>query len=280
MYTGGLLATDGGTGVSQTADAVIDAARAPSATNEWKSAQRNDADRPVTFPARRLARTDVAAVRAGAGGRPETATRRPRLRRLRQAVKSAFDRVAAAVLLIILAPVFIAIGLLVRLTTPGPALFTQTRIGRNGRAFRMVKFRSMVVDAESRLEDFAAANEQDGPLFKMRRDPRVTRIGRFLRRSSIDELPQLFNVLTGSMSLVGPRPPLPAEVATYGDDVWERFRVKPGITGLWQVSGRSDLSWEESVRLDLHYVHSWSLWLDLVVLCKTARAVLRADGAY
>jgi lipopolysaccharide/colanic/teichoic acid biosynthesis glycosyltransferase len=176
--------------------------------------------------------------------------------------------------------VFIAIGLLVRLTTPGPALFTQIRIGRNGRAFRMVKFRSMVVDAESQLEDFAAANEQDGPLFKMRRDPRVTRIGRFLRRSSIDELPQLFNVLTGSMSLVGPRPPLPAEVATYGDDVWERFRVKPGITGLWQVSGRSDLSWEESVRLDLHYVHSWSLWLDLVVLCKTARAVLRADGAY
>jgi exopolysaccharide biosynthesis polyprenyl glycosylphosphotransferase len=280
MYTGGLLATDGGTGASETADAVIDAALAPSATTEWKSAQRYDADRPVVFPARRLARTDVAAVRAGAGGRPETATRRPRLRRLRQAVKSVFDRVAAVILLLILAPVLITLALLVRFTSPGPALFLQTRIGRNGRAFRMVKFRSMVVDAESRLDEIAGANEQDGPLFKVREDPRITRVGRFLRRSSMDELPQLFNVLAGSMSLVGPRPPLHAEVATYSDDVWERLRVKPGITGLWQVSGRSDLTWEESVRLDLHYVESWSLWLDMVVLCKTARAVLRAEGAY
>jgi exopolysaccharide biosynthesis polyprenyl glycosylphosphotransferase len=280
MYTGGLLATDGGTDVSETVDAVIDVGFTPSAANKWNVAQRYDADRPVVFPARTVARADVVAVRAGAGGRLGTAARRPRLRRLRQAVKLVFDRVAAAVLLLLLAPVLIGIGLMVRLGSSGPALFTQTRIGRNGRTFRMVKFRSMVVDAESRLDEVAGDNEQDGPLFKMREDPRVTRVGRFLRRSSIDELPQLFNVLTGSMSLVGPRPPLPSEVATYGDDVWERLRVKPGITGLWQVSGRSDLSWEESVRLDLHYVHSWSLWLDMVVLCKTARAVLRADGAY
>jgi exopolysaccharide biosynthesis polyprenyl glycosylphosphotransferase len=280
MYTGGLLATDGGTDASETVDAVIDVAFTPSAANKWNVAQRYDADRPVVFPARTVARTDVVAVRAGAGGRLGTATRRPRLRPLRQAVKLVFDRVAAAILLLLLAPVLIGIGLMVRLGSSGPALFTQTRVGRNGRSFRMVKFRSMVVDAESRLDEIVGSNEQDGPLFKMREDPRVTRVGRFLRRSSIDELPQLFNVLTGSMSLVGPRPPLPSEVATYGDDVWERLRVKPGITGLWQVSGRSDLSWEESVRLDLHYVHSWSLWLDMVVLCKTARAVLRADGAY
>jgi lipopolysaccharide/colanic/teichoic acid biosynthesis glycosyltransferase len=176
--------------------------------------------------------------------------------------------------------VLLGVAMLVRVTSPGPALFLQTRIGRNGRAFRMVKFRSMVIDAEEWLDELVAGNEQDGPLFKMRSDPRVTRVGRVLRRFSIDELPQLFNVLAGSMSLVGPRPPLPSEVATYGDDVWERLRVKPGITGLWQVSGRSDLSWEESVRLDLHYVNSWSLRLDLVVLCKTARAVVRAEGAY
>jgi exopolysaccharide biosynthesis polyprenyl glycosylphosphotransferase len=279
MYTGGLLATDGGTGYSGTVDAVLVDPQLSSAASKWDYAEWVDSER-VVFPATAVNPTDVAAVRAGAGGRPETAARRSRLRRARQAVKAVFDRVAAALLLLVLSPLLVGVGLMVRLSSPGPALFRQTRVGRNGRTFRMVKFRSMVIDAEDRLDELAAANETDGPLFKMRSDPRVTRVGQVLRRFSIDELPQLLNVLSGSMSLVGPRPPLPSEVATYGDDVWERLRVKPGITGLWQVSGRSDLSWEESVRLDLHYVNSWSLWLDLVVLCKTARAVVRAHGAY
>jgi exopolysaccharide biosynthesis polyprenyl glycosylphosphotransferase len=281
MYTGGLLVTDGGTGTSQAVLAAADVAIPPSAaTCEWDFTRRFGRERPAGFRARSVDLNNVVAARTGAGGRAETAARRPRLRRVRQTVKAVFDRAAAALLLLVFLPVLVGVGLLVRFSSKGPALFTQTRIGRNGRAFRMVKFRSMVVDAESRLDDLAAGNEQDGPLFKIREDPRITPVGRVLRRFSLDELPQLFNVLSGSMSLVGPRPPLPCEVATYGDDVWERLRVKPGITGLWQVSGRSDLSWEESVRLDLHYVNSWSLWLDMVVLCKTARAVLRAEGAY
>ncbi len=280
MYTGGLLVTDGGTGTSQAVLAAADVAIPPSEICEWDFTRRYADDQPAVFPARSVDLNNVVAVRAGAGGRSETAARRQRLRRVRQMVKTVFDRTAAALLLLLFSPVLVGVGLLVRFSSRGPALFTQTRIGRNGRAFRMVKFRSMVVDAESRLDDLAAGNEQDGPLFKIREDPRITPVGRVLRRFSIDELPQLLNVLTGSMSLVGPRPPLPGEVATYRDEEWERLRVKPGITGLWQVSGRSDLSWEESVRLDLHYVNSWSLWLDMVVLCKTARAVLRAEGAY
>lgn len=204
----------------------------------------------------------------------------PKLTGLGHLVKSVFDRTAAGLALVLLSPVLLGIGLLVRMTSAGPALFTQTRIGRSGRAFRMVKFRSMVVDAEVRRADLLTANENDGLLFKIRHDPRVTRVGRVLRRFSLDELPQLLNVLTGSMSLVGPRPPLPAEVAQYRDDTRRRLLVRPGLTGLWQISGRSDLSWEESVRLDLRYVESWSLSLDMMVLWKTARAVMRAEGAY
>ena len=144
----------------------------------------------------------------------------------------------------------------------------------------MLKFRSMVVDAETKLTALTATNQGAGPLFKMKDDPRVTRVGRFLRRYSLDELPQLFNVLGGSMSLVGPRPPLPSEVSTYGRAAQRKLLVRPGVTGLWQVSGRSDLSWEQSVRLDLRYVENWNLALDAVILCRTVGAVINSRGAY
>ena len=194
-------------------------------------------------------------------------------------LKQTIDRVGAAVLLLVLAPVFLAIAVGVR-RDGGPAFFRQERVGANGRTFRMVKFRSMVVDADRRVAALAAQNEGSGPLFKMREDPRITRIGSLLRRYSLDELPQLFNVLTGSMSLVGPRPPLEREVAVYGDDARRRLLVRPGMTGLWQVSGRSDLSWAESVRLDLRYVENWSLALDLEIAWKTLGAVVGSRGAY
>ena len=172
------------------------------------------------------------------------------------------------------------VGVTVRLTSRGPAFYLQERIGRNGKPFRMVKFRSMFVGAEAQLERLRAHSDHDGVLFKMRNDPRVTRVGRWLRRTSLDELPQLFNIAAGSMSLVGPRPSLPEEVARYEGDVRRRLLVKPGLTGLWQVSGRSDLSWEDSVRLDLHYVDNWSLALDLRIVARTAREVVKGTGAY
>jgi lipopolysaccharide/colanic/teichoic acid biosynthesis glycosyltransferase len=159
-------------------------------------------------------------------------------------------------------------------------LFRQQRIGKDGKPFTMLKFRSMVVDAESQRAQLASLSDRDGLMFKMRDDPRVTKVGSWLRRYSLDELPQLMNVVAGSMSLVGPRPPLPEEVAQYGDDVRRRLLVLPGVTGLWQVSGRADLSWEESVRLDLRYVDNWSLASDLLILWKTGRAVLGGGGAY
>jgi lipopolysaccharide/colanic/teichoic acid biosynthesis glycosyltransferase len=169
--------------------------------------------------------------------------------------------------------------------SPGPVLFRQKRVGAEGRVFDMVKFRTMCVDAESRLttlraEAGLAPDAGNDVLFKMKSDPRVTRVGRFLRRFSIDELPQLINVARGEMSLVGPRPPLVREVEAYEPDAVRRLRVKPGLTGLWQVSGRSDLSWDESLRLDLWYVDNWCLVLDLQILMRTARAVLRGAGAY
>lgn len=198
-----------------------------------------------------------------------------------RAVKSIFDRTVAAFALLVLSPLLILLALLVKLTSEGPALFVQTRVGRNGAPFRMIKFRSMYAGAERQVSELQNRNEaSDGLLFKIRNDPRVTPVGRFLRKSSLDELPQLFNVLAGTMSLVGPRPALPSEVAQYGETVHRRLLVKPGLTGLWQVSGRSDLSWEESVRLDLHYVENWSLALDAVVLARTARVVFSAAGAY
>jgi lipopolysaccharide/colanic/teichoic acid biosynthesis glycosyltransferase len=159
-------------------------------------------------------------------------------------------------------------------------LFPQRRVGIEGRAFWMLKFRTMHVGAEHRVAELVPVSEGNGVLFKLRRDPRVTRVGRVLRRYSLDELPQLINVLKGEMSLVGPRPPLPSEVEKYGPDMRRRFVVKPGLTGLWQVSGRSNLSWEESVRVDVHYVENWSLLLDLKILARTAGAVIRGIGAY
>jgi exopolysaccharide biosynthesis polyprenyl glycosylphosphotransferase len=194
-------------------------------------------------------------------------------------LKDAFDHIAAAVLLVLLAPVFAVIAIAVR-RDGGPAFYVQDRIGANGRTFRMVKFRSMCVDADLEVMTLIGASDGAGPLFKMRADPRVTRVGAVLRRYSLDELPQLFNVLAGSMSLVGPRPPLSREVATYGPDAKRRLLVKPGMTGLWQVSGRSDLSWEETVRLDLRYVENWSVALDASILWKTVGAMARGRGAY
>jgi exopolysaccharide biosynthesis polyprenyl glycosylphosphotransferase len=214
------------------------------------------------------------------GGTPVLRLDSPRFAGVRLAVKTAFDRTVAGVALILLAPLLLTLGLLVRCTSRGPALYFQERVGRNGVRFRMVKFRSMYTGAHERVSELIDRNAADGPLFKMKDDPRVTSVGKWLRKFSLDELPQLLNVLTGSMSLVGPRPPLPSEVETYEGDVHRRLLVKPGLTGLWQVSGRSDLSWEDSVRLDLHYVENWSLAMDLRLLFRTAGVVLKAKGAY
>lgn len=196
--------------------------------------------------------------------------------------KRAFDVVGSIVLLAALSPLLLVLALAVKLTSSGPVLFRQERVGLNGRPFMMIKFRSMVADAEDRLQELSALDRAEGNdvLFKMRVDPRVTPIGRIIRRFSLDELTQLFNVLAGTMSLVGPRPPLEREVQRYDAHVHRRFLVKPGITGLWQVSGRSDLSWSDSVRLDLFYVENWSTAGDLVILWRTANAVIRSRGAY
>jgi exopolysaccharide biosynthesis polyprenyl glycosylphosphotransferase len=213
-------------------------------------------------------------------GLPLLAVEQPRFEGWRRVVKSGMDRSVAALGLLVLTPVWLAIAIAVRLESSGPVLYRQERVGHNGRPFTMLKFRSMVVGADRQVDQLRDANISDGLLFKMREDPRVTRVGRLLRRLSLDELPQLLNVLGGSMSLVGPRPPLPVEVARYDSSVSRRLLVKPGLTGLWQVSGRSDLPWEEAVRLDLRYVENWSLATDLLIIGKTARAVLSRSGAY
>ncbi|KAA9084150.1 sugar transferase [Microbacterium radiodurans] len=191
-------------------------------------------------------------------------------------LKRAVDIVASALGVLVLSPLLLFLAMSVRLSSQGPVFFRQKRIGLKGREFTMLKFRSMVVNAEDLLEPLAKQERDSGNevLFKMKNDPRVTPVGRVMRRFSLDELPQLFNVLGGTMSLVGPRPPLPREVAHYASHVHRRFLVKPGITGLWQVSGRSALSWEETVRLDLSYVENWSLLGDLVIVARTARAAL------
>jgi exopolysaccharide biosynthesis polyprenyl glycosylphosphotransferase len=205
---------------------------------------------------------------------------RPVLKGSRRVLKVLFDYVLTLALLALLWPLMVALAVLIRITSRGPALFRQTRVGTGGREFTVYKFRSMVPDAESRLAELAHHDQGNGVLFKMRSDPRVTRIGAILRRYSLDELPQLLNVLRGNMSLVGPRPPLPKEVAGYSADEIRRLRVRPGMTGLWQVSGRSDLTWEESLRLDLRYVDNWSMSLDLSILWRTFRAVMHGSGAY
>nr|WP_239485216.1 MULTISPECIES: sugar transferase [Micromonospora] len=227
--------------------------------------------------------TDVAGPRIHTrpvAGLPLIHVEAPEFRGARKLVKEFVDRSAAAVALALLLPLVALIALAVKLDSRGPVLFRQTRVGQGGREFGVLKFRTMVVNADALLAELVARNETNGLMFKMRDDPRVTRIGRLLRKWSLDELPQLVNVLLGQMSLVGPRPPLPSEVARYDGDVARRLLVKPGMTGLWQVSGRSDLSWEDGIRLDLYYVENWSLAADLTILWKTFGAVLRGRGAY
>jgi len=204
----------------------------------------------------------------------------PELAGGKKILKGVFDTVVAATALILLAPAFAAIAIAIRVGDHGPVFFRQVRVGRNGRTFRLFKFRTMVVDAEQRKAPLEELNEGAGVRFKFRRDPRVTRVGSRLRRWSLDELPQLLNVLLGDMALVGPRPALPQEVAQYEHHMHRRLAVKPGITGLWQISGRSDLSYDEAVRLDVRYVENWSFMLDLQVLWKTWSVVIRGSGAY
>ncbi len=213
-------------------------------------------------------------------GLPLLNVEEPEFTGVRRIVKGGLDRLLALASIILFAPVLLGISIAVAFTSRGPVLFRQVRIGRHGRPFVIHKFRSMYVDAEARQAEMEDLNEADGTLFKVRDDPRVTPIGRHLRRFSLDELPQFFDVLFGRMSLVGPRPPLPTEVDRYASLVRRRLVVKPGITGLWQVSGRSDLTWDESVRLDLLYVENWSLAMDITIMLKTVLAVLRRRGAY
>lgn len=197
-----------------------------------------------------------------------------------QLIKRAVDFAGALVLLLLLAPLFLLIAICVRIDSPGPIIFSQKRLGFGGRAFVFYKFRSMRTDAEISRQKILHLNEVSGPIFKIRNDPRITRVGRLLRRYSIDELPQIFNVLKGDMSFVGPRPPLPEEVANYEDWQLKRLSIIPGITCLWQISGRSKLSFDEWVNLDLKYIESRSLWLDACILLKTIPAVISGDGAY
>lgn len=194
--------------------------------------------------------------------------------------KRLFDLAVAVTVLTIAAPLVAALAILVKVTSDGPVLFRQERVGRDGEPFDVFKFRSMVVDAEERLAALAAENEGSGPLFKMQADPRVTKVGAFLRKTSLDELPQFLNVIRNEMSVVGPRPALRSEMAEWSPELYARLQVKPGITGMWQVSGRSGTTFDEYTRLDLYYVHNWSLLIDLSIMAKTIPAVLKSDGAY
>ena len=227
--------------------------------------------------------TDMAGTRISirpVAGLPLLHLDEPELDGVHKVVKSLFDRTAAALGLLVLLPLLLCLCAAVRVTSPGGVIFKQIRVGKDGELFRVWKFRSMFADAEARFEELRQFNEHEGPLFKMRNDPRITPVGRFLRKWSLDELPQLVNVVKGDMSLVGPRPPLPAEVANYNGFAHRRLLVKPGITGLWQVSGRADLEWDEAVRLDLAYVEGWSLGFDIAILLRTALAVVKSSGAY
>lgn len=229
--------------------------------------------------------TDVSAERVTirpVAGLPLVHLERPQSLEASRWAKRAFDLLVGSAMVVVTSPLMLLGLAAVKLHDRGPVLFRQTRVGRDGVPFSMIKFRSMVVDAEQRLHEVQDLNESDesGVLFKSKEDPRITPPGRWMRRFSIDELPQLFNVLKGDMSLVGPRPALISEVDQYEADVSRRLRVRPGITGLWQVSGRSDLSWDETVRLDLYYVDNWSMVQDLSILVKTLRVVVNSHGAY
>lgn len=227
--------------------------------------------------------TDVAGPRVSVrpvSGLPLLHVEEPELAGFRRLLKESLDRTTAGSLLVLLLPLLAVIALVIRLTSSGPALFKQVRVGLNGRHFTMWKLRTMTAGADDLRDGLLHLNEASGVLFKIRHDPRVTPVGRWLRRWSLDELPQLWNVVRGDMSLVGPRPPLPSEVESYCDRVRRRLLVKPGLTGLWQVSGRSGLSWDEAVRLDLYYVENWSPSMDVTILVRTVSAILRRQGAY
>jgi exopolysaccharide biosynthesis polyprenyl glycosylphosphotransferase len=227
--------------------------------------------------------TDIAGPRIHTqqvAGLPLIHVTTPTLEAGQRVAKRLFDIVVSGFLIVACSPLLVLLALWVRVDSRGPVLFRQERVGIQGTPFRMLKFRSMVEDAEQRLAALSERNEGNGVLFKIRNDPRVTRAGGVLRKYSLDELPQLFNIFAGNMSLVGPRPPLPKEVAEYEHDVRRRLLVKPGLTGLWQVSGRSNLSWQDSVRLDLYYVENWSLAGDFVIILRTVRAVFHSTGAY
>ncbi len=213
-------------------------------------------------------------------GLPLLHVERPIHSGVRVVAKTVLDRLAGLLLILLASPLLIGLAIAIKIDSRGPVLFRQTRVGAHGETFSMVKFRSMVTDAEALLAALGEDHDGNDVLFKMRNDPRVTRVGRFIRRYSLDELPQLINVVRGEMSLIGPRPPLPSEVATYESDAVRRLHVRPGMTGLWQVSGRSDLSWEDSLRLDLWYVDNWTPILDMQIIVRTAKAVLRGSGAY
>jgi exopolysaccharide biosynthesis polyprenyl glycosylphosphotransferase len=213
-------------------------------------------------------------------GLPLVDVERPRAIASSRWIKRSFDIAGAALLLALTAPLMGLVALAIKLEDGGPVLFRQLRVGRKGELFECLKFRSMVVDAEARLAALAHLNQGAGPLFKLAHDPRITRVGNVIRKFSIDELPQFWNALIGDMSLVGPRPALPSEVARYDSDAMRRLDVRPGITGLWQVSGRSDLAWDDAIRLDLYYVDNWSMVQDLMILGKTANAVVGSSGAY
>ena len=227
--------------------------------------------------------TDIAHGRIHArpiAGLPLIELEQPQLSGPETVFKRMLDVIGALVGLVIFSPVFAVVALLIKREDGGPVLFRQTRVGADEREFCCYKFRSMTVDADQQLEELRERNDGFGVLFKLKADPRVTKVGGFIRRHSIDELPQLINVLKGDMSLVGPRPPLPDEVAGYSADLNRRLKVRPGMTGLWQVSGRSELDAEESERLDLYYVDNWSVWHDLAILWRTLRVVVTGHGAY
>ncbi len=234
-----------------------------------------DAKLCLTFLPHRIARVDFEEL----DGTPVLAFSTAPAHPVKLGVKRAFDVAISSLALLACAPVFLVVAIAIKAGSPGPIFFRQKRSGLNGRAFTMLKFRSMIVDAEAKLAELASKNEMDGPVFKIKADPRVTRIGAFLRKSSIDELPQFWNVLVGDMSIVGPRPPLPHEVSRY--ERWQRRRlsVKPGITCTWQISGRNDIDFETWMKLDLAYIDQWSLWLDLKIFLKTIPVVLLGRGA-
>lgn len=227
--------------------------------------------------------TDIAASRLQirpVAGLPLVHVERPRTQSANRVLKRMFDLIVTGLGLLVALPVMAIVALAIKLDDGGPVIFVQERVGRNGETFRFLKFRSMVVDAEAKLAALAAQNQGSGVLFKMTDDPRITRVGKWIRRLSLDELPQLFNIMRGEMSLVGPRPALPREVAKYDADMRRRLEVRPGLTGLWQVSGRSNLSWEDTVRLDLYYTDNWSMVQDFSILARTVDAVLFSRGAY